>query len=237
MSARFRLVTANLALDRGADPAVFARLVQDLEADVVAVQELGRAQAAALAAVLPFGRLDPTRAGGRMGIARRSPGPVSRVPLPPRDAYATELILVGPDGREALVEVLNVHILAPHLQPPWWALAGRRAQLRGLEAYVDATSGRRRVLVGDLNSTPLWPLYRRLSRRFLDAACEAARRNGRPARTWGPWPGSPRLLRIDHALVSGLAVHAARVVPVPGSDHSALVVDLSLPEEGPHPDA
>lgn len=238
MSARFRLVTANLALDRGADPAAFARLVQDLGADVVAVQELGWRQAAALAAVLPFGRLEPTREGGRMGIARRSPGPVSRIPLPPRDAYATELILVARDGREAPVEILNVHILAPQMQPPWWALAGRRAQLHGLEAHLAATPDRPRVLVGDLNATPLWPVYRRLTRRLRDAAGEAARGNGgRAARTWGPWPGSPRLLRIDHALVSGLAVHAARVVPVPGSDHSALVVDLSLPEGAGHPDA
>jgi endonuclease/exonuclease/phosphatase family metal-dependent hydrolase len=238
VSARFRLVTANLARDRGADPRAFARLVEHFEPDVVAVQELGRAQAAALAAVLPFGKLEPSYDYSGMGIARRSPGPVARLPLPPRGAYTTDLELVRPDGRTEVVEILNVHILGPHLQPPWWALAGRRAQLRGLEAHLTATPDRRRVLVGDLNSTPLWPVYRRLTRRLRDAAGEAARGNGgRPARTWGPWPGSPRLLRIDHALMSGLAVHAARVVAVPGSDHSALVVDLSLPEESPHPGA
>jgi len=237
-TSRFRLVTANLARDRGADPGAFARLVEDLGADVVAVQELGRAQAAVLAAVLPFGRLEPRDDYRGMGIARRSPGPVARIPLPPRDAYATDLELVGPDGRSAVVEILNVHILAPHLQPPWRALAGRRAQLRGLEARLAATPDRPRVLVGDLNSTPLWPVYRRLTRRLRDAAGEAARGNGgRPARTWGPWPGSPRLLRIDHALVSGLTVHAVRVVAVPGSDHSAVVVDLGLPPEPTHPDA
>jgi endonuclease/exonuclease/phosphatase family metal-dependent hydrolase len=238
VSARFRLVTANLALDRGADPGAFARLVEDLGADVVAVQELGRAQAAALAAVLPFGRLEPRDDYRGMGIARRSPGPVARIPLPPRDAYVADLELVGPDGRSAVVEILNVHILAPHLQPPWRTLAGRRAQLRGIEARLAATPDRPRVLVGDLNSSPLWPVYRRLTRRLRDAAGEAARVNGgRPARTWGPWPGSPRLLRIDHALVSGLTVHAVRVVAVPGSDHSAVVVDLGLPAEPTHPDA
>lgn len=86
VSARVRLVTANLARDRGADADAFARPVKDLHADVAAVQELGRAQALALAAVLPFGRLEPGRTGGRLGIARRSPGPVTRIPLPPRDA-------------------------------------------------------------------------------------------------------------------------------------------------------
>lgn len=233
MGTRFRVLTANLWRGRGAHPTAFARLVEDLEVDVVAVQELGRPQAAALAAVLPFGRLDPGRENGEMGIARRSPGPVSRIPLAYRSAYATELSLTGTDGGSAAVEIISVHIVGPHLQPTWWALATRRSQLRGLEAHLAATPDRPRVIVGDFNSTPLWPLYRRLVRRFRDAACEAAAGNGgRPARTWGPWPGSPRLLRIDHALVSGLAVHAARVVPVPGSDHSALVVDLALPAAG-----
>ena len=57
--SRLRLVSANLA--QRTDPAAFARLVADLDADVVAVQELVAAQAEALAAVLPFGRLDPAR--------------------------------------------------------------------------------------------------------------------------------------------------------------------------------
>jgi endonuclease/exonuclease/phosphatase family metal-dependent hydrolase len=231
VSTRVRLVTANLALDGGADPAAFARLVEDLAADVVAVQELGWAQAAALAAVLPFGRLEPGRAGGRLGIARRSPGRVTRVPLPSRDGYATDLGLVRRDGREELVEIINVHIVAPHLSPPWRTFSRRRAQLRALDSHLKTVPNQARVLVGDLNATPLWPVYRTLTRRLRDAALEASRDNGsRPAPTWGPWPGAPRLLRIDHALVSGLAVHAVRVVPVAGSDHSALVVDLSLPE-------
>jgi endonuclease/exonuclease/phosphatase family metal-dependent hydrolase len=231
VSARFRLVIANLALDRGADPDAFARLVKDLEADVVAVQELGRVQAAALATVLPFGRLEPGRVGGRLGIARRSPGSVTRIPLPPRDGYATQLGLIRGDGREELVEILNVHIVAPHLLPPWRSFPQRRAQLRALEAHLEMVPKRPRVLAGDLNTTPLWPAYRTLTRGLRDAAVEASRSNGaRPARTWGPWRGAPRFLRIDHALVSGLAVHAARVLPVAGSDHGALVVDLSLPE-------
>ncbi len=233
MSTRFRILNANLQRGRGAHPAALARLVEDLEVDVVAVQELGRAQADALAAVLPFGRLDPGRENGEMGIARRWPGAVTRIPLAYRDAYTTELSIPGTEGARAAVEIISVHIAGPHLQPPWWALATRRRQLRGLEAHLGATPDRPRVVVGDLNSTPLWPLYRCLVRRLRDAACEAAAGNGgRPARTWGPWWGSPRLLRIDHALVSGLTVHAVRVVPVPGSDHSGLVVDLEPPVAG-----
>lgn len=227
MTARLRVLSANLARDGGADPAAFASLVREFDPQVVAVQELGRAQAIALATVLPFGRLEPGRRGGRLGIARRSPGPVIRIPLNARDAYSTEVRLLRRDGRHELVEILNVHILAPQRFPPW----RRWAQLSALEAYLDAAPERPRVLIGDLNATPLWPVYRRLTRQLRDAArelCRGSRR--RPACTWGPWPGSPRLLRIDHALVGRLAVDALRVIPVKGSDHSALLVDLSLPD-------
>jgi endonuclease/exonuclease/phosphatase (EEP) superfamily protein YafD len=208
--------------------------VADLDADVVAVQELAAPQAEALGAVLPFGRLDPAKDFTGMGIARRSPGVVTRLPLARRDAYLTE---IDPAGGAA-IELVNVHVLAPHAGPPWRALATRRAQLRGLDAHLAASPGRRRVLGGDLNATPLWPVYRRLRRRLQDGAWDAVRGNGGwPRRTWGPWPGAPRLLRIDHVLVCGVTVTAVRVVHVPGSDHSALVVDLvhvgEVPEDPP----
>lgn len=225
MTGRFRLVTANL-LNGGADPAAFARLVRALGADVVAVQELAAAQAEALAGVLPFGQLEPACDHTGMGIALRWPGRVSQVALPRRAAYAAEWALDGVPG--AALEILNVHIVAPHIQPTWRTLAQRRRQLVALEAYLDAAPRPHRAIVGDLNSTPAWPLYRRLARRLGDAAVEAARQNGhRPGRTWGPWPGAPRLFRIDHVLTAGLAVHEARVVGLPGSDHSAVVVDLA----------
>jgi endonuclease/exonuclease/phosphatase family metal-dependent hydrolase len=193
---------------------------------VVAVQELAPLQAEALAAVLPFGRLDPAENYRGMGIARRSPGEVTRLPLEYRDAYVTEVELAS-----ARVEIVNVHVLAPHAGLPWQALAVRRAQVRGLEAHLAASPDRCRVLIGDFNATPLWPVYRRLTRRLQDGAREAVRGNGaRPARTWGPWPGAPRLLRIDHVLVCGVTVSAVRVVDLPGSDHSALVADLTLPD-------
>ena len=199
----------------------------DLAADVVAVQELAPPQAEALAAVLPFGRLDPARDFRGMGIARRSPGGVTRLPRAHRDAYLTEI--EPPAG--AAIEIVNVHILAPHAGLPWRALPIRRAQLRGLDAHIAASPERCRVLVGDLNATPLWPMYRRLTRRLQDGAWDAVRGNGgRPGRTWGLWSGAPRLLRIDHVLVCGVTVSAVRVVGVRGSDHSALVVDLTIPD-------
>ena len=220
-------MSANLA-NGGADPEAFAQLVRVIEPDVVAVQELAPEQAEALRRVLPFGRLEPARDHSGMGIALRWPGTARRLLLPYRPAWVAELPPgEGSSGAEA-IEIVNVHIAAPHGLPFWRALGRRHGQLQGLEAYLDTAPRRRRAVVGDLNATPLWPVYRRLAARFTDAATEAARWNGGHLRaTWGPWAGSPRLLRIDHVFVSWLAVHSLRVAPIEGSDHSALVVDLS----------
>jgi endonuclease/exonuclease/phosphatase (EEP) superfamily protein YafD len=223
MIERFRLVTANV---RNADPATFKDLIGRLNADRVAVQELAPRQAAALAEVLPFGHLRPTPTGRGMGIALRKPGSVTPVPLPFRGGWSAEVVPVGA-SREPL-EIVNVHIVAPIRLPPWRTLAIRRAQLRALLTYLDGNPRRRRVLLGDLNSTPLWPAYRVLLRRFEDAAVEAARREGRRApRTWRLSSRLPCLLRIDHVLTSGLAAYQVRVLPILGSDHCAVVIDLA----------
>ena len=78
-------------------------------------------------------------------------------------------------------------------------------------------------------ATPAWPLYRRLARDLRDGALEVANREGRTAEaTWGPTPKSARLLRIDHAFVHGLEVDRFRVLPIPGSDHSGILMECRL---------
>jgi endonuclease/exonuclease/phosphatase (EEP) superfamily protein YafD len=124
--------------------------------------------------------------------------------------------------------VVNAHIIAPHMGPPWKVAALRRRQIRGLETYLRSVTGPL-VLVGDLNSTPLWPAYRRLSRALTDAAVETSRLDQRrPCRTWGLRYG-PRLFRIDHVLVAGVIVEEVQVLPIAGSNHYAVVVDVSGP--------
>lgn len=190
---------------------------------MVAVQELGPKLAEVLGALLPHGKLEPTPEGLGLGIALRRPAEVERLPLPVRDARVARLETEAWPELDARIEILNVHIAAPHTRV--WHRRG--AQVAGLEAYLARVPGPR-ALVGDLNATPLWPVYRRLAARLDDAARRVAVRDGRaPHPTWGPTPGAPRLLRIDHVLVDALEVHDLRVVPLPGSDHSAVVVDLA----------
>jgi hypothetical protein len=194
---------------------------------VVAAQELAPHQARVLEHLLPFGTLEPAGDHTGMGMALRESATLWRLPMGFRDACVAEIAMPAWDNYPDGVQIINVHLAAPHVLPLRQTLARRRAQIRGLAAHLDA-SHRPCALVGDLNSTPMWPAYRRLRARLSDGAVEVARQRGRrPTATWGPFPGLPRLLRIDHALVHGLRVLDVEVHPLPGSDHAALLADLA----------
>ena len=221
-----RLLSANL-WNGNADAEGFAALVAALEPDVAALQEISWAQAKVLSPLMPYGVLYPDDHYRGMGIALRRPAEVRSIELPCFDAGVAEVAVNWHEGSETSIEVINVHVLAPHVWPSRRTYSHRRGQLRGLERYLDATPGRRRVLLGDFNATPVWPIYRRLARRLTDAAVTVARRHKRrPERTWRPSPRAPRMLRIDHAFVAGVHVEDFRVIPLGGGDHCAIVVDV-----------
>jgi endonuclease/exonuclease/phosphatase family metal-dependent hydrolase len=224
-----RLLTANL-WSEGADPSGLADQLVALRVDVACFQELGAQQAAAIARVLPHGKLEPGASRhdhDGMGIAARRPLALSRISLPKRDARRAEL-----DPRDwpelgVKLELINLHIQAPHVFPPWRSLALRRQQVAMLLPHFAAAPETARVVCGDFNATPLWPVYRALASSTPDLVLEhAALRREKPRRTWGPWSGAPRLLRIDHVLGAGVLAANVQVVQVRGSDHSAVVVDL-----------
>jgi len=220
-----RLLTANLR-HGGADPEAFADLVRACGAEVVAVQELGRTQAEALGRVLAHGHLEPRRDAMGMGIALARPARLARIPLGWRDAHAAELDPAAWPGLAAPLEVLNLHLRNP-LTPSRTHL--RSLQLRHLLAHLDASPARPRVLLGDLNATPLWPVYRRLAARLDDLALRFARRRGaRPEPTWPRGLGPLRALRIDHCLARGCEALAVEVHELRGSDHCALFVELAI---------
>jgi endonuclease/exonuclease/phosphatase (EEP) superfamily protein YafD len=78
-----------------------------------------------------------------------------------------------------------------------------------------------------MNASPAWPFYRRMAERWDDiVARSAADSDTNPTPTWAWRPGWPRLLRIDHVFGSGVRAVATQVVPIRGTDHAAVVVDL-----------
>jgi endonuclease/exonuclease/phosphatase family metal-dependent hydrolase len=222
-----RVLSANLWNGR-ADAQAFADLVVEMEADVVAVQELSPEQAEALASVMPHGELQPGREHEGMGIAMKRPGTMSRIPMACRDARVTHLEPADWPGLSAQIEIVNIHIQAPHTLRPNPAFIVRPKQVRGLERHILERPDVQRVVVGDFNATPLWPAYRRIASHLTDAASHVAEQAGvRASRTWGFRPGSARLARNDHGFVGGLEVESFSVVEIREGDHSAIVLDVA----------
>lgn len=226
MSRGIRVFSGNLWWGK-ADPDGLVALIRDFEVDVFAAQELGFENAEAIAGELPYGCLEPHPEYHGMGIALRHPGKYERIPLMFRDARRALLEPSEWPGLAHAIDLVNVHFQAPHSMrpfPPPWV---RWQQVRGLERYFDENPAAARAVVGDCNATPGWPLYHRLARQLRDGAVEVAKREGRRVEpTWGPKPESPRRLRLDHAFVDGLEVERFRVLPIPGSDHSGILMEL-----------
>ena len=221
-----------------ADPAALAEMLRREKPDAAAFQEISAVQARAVeeTGLFPHGTLDPRADSTGLGLALRHPASIRRLPLPLRDAWIAQMRLLAA-GTPGSLEIICVHITAPHQLPPWQMLAQRRAQVRALHAHIARGGRRPLVLLGDLNSTPFFPAYRSLTRALgaspgrVDAALIASLRNGHAAApTWAPRPGWRHLLRIDHALVDpSVEVGAVRTLDLPGSDHVALILDIHLP--------
>jgi endonuclease/exonuclease/phosphatase family metal-dependent hydrolase len=231
MGSQLRVFSGNLMNGR-ADPEAFVALVRHSGADVVVVQELSPEQARVLGSVFSHCHLEPARDFTGMGIAVRYPAEFDRVPLAFRDARIARLEPAHWPTLTAALEIVNVHIASPAWGTQAWSrFVQRRVQGRGLLEYLDRTRGQTRAVLGDFNATPAWPLYRMFAGCLEDLALTHARnRDAKPARTWARWVGGPPLLRIDHCFGSGVRVDDFQVVAIRGSDHSGLVVDLSVEE-------
>ena len=218
-----RILSANLRDDR-ADPGALVSVIEALEVDVACVQELGPRLADALAGVLPEGELGPDAIRRGLGIACRRPAAVERFPLPRRDAWVARLEPASWSQLREPVEIVNVHIMGPHTWPYFPRRHTRRGQLAGLFRLLERAPHIPRAILGDFNASPRWPLYRRMAERLTDAVLAHG------CRTWPHIPalGVEGLLRIDHCFVSKLMPLDVRAVPIPGSDHLGLCIDLTL---------
>ena len=223
---RLRIMSANLWATR-VDDAAFAERVAHFAPDIVCIRELAPAAADRLADMYPHGELNPATDFRGMGIALTRPAKVSRLELPHKGGLVAALEPADWPALQAPLELVNLHLAAPGPRKILSHHLARRQQLAAFEQYLAAAPDVPRIVLGDLNSTPAWPLYRRLRRHFDDAHRAVAKRYGRlPRRTWGPTDRWPRLLRIDHVLVDRVTVSDLWVVPVPGSDHSGIIFDI-----------
>ncbi|MCL1592732.1 MAG: endonuclease/exonuclease/phosphatase family protein [Actinomycetia bacterium] len=220
--APLRILSINLLVDR-ADPDDLRRVITDAEPDVVTLQELGERSAEVVRDLLPHGHLEPLGDFFGMGIATRHPAVVERLDLETRSGWVARLEPGDwPQLRQPL-DVLNVHLVNP-IDRPWrTSRAARRSQIEQIATFLDGRQSAH-MIIGDMNASPAWPEYKLLTQLGTDAAAAT----GTAKRTWALKTWGPRLLRIDHAFVSGVEPITTTVTPVKGSDHSALIVDLDV---------
>ncbi len=209
--AILRVLSANLLVDR-ADRDDLRRVITATKPDIIATQEMGPRTAAVIAETHNHGHLDPRRDYYGMGIATRLETAVEHLELEDRSGWTAQ---VGG------IRFINVHLINP-VDPPWLEKKRiRRRQIQQITEYV-ATLDVPYVIIGDMNASPRWPEYRLLA----ELGSDAARATDSEQPTWGPFRWGPRLLRIDHAFVSGANPVATSIEKISGSDHRALIVDI-----------
>ena len=225
-----RVVSANLWNGK-VDPAWLRDFAHSLHADAVTIQEAEPRHFEALQEVLPHGTFHDAGDPSGMGFAARHPVEARFVDLGWRPAPWLRLHCADwPSLEHEPLDLLGVHIAAPHIyNPPGYGFVLRRRQMRMLGAHLAQSELPRTLMLGDFNATKQWPVYQQVSRWMTDAAIVAAQRNGRGLEpTWAPLDPGPRILRIDHAWTRRVGIRDLQVAALPGSDHSALVVDLEL---------
>jgi len=194
---RLRVLSANLWNGR-AHAEGFAALVEQLEIDVVAVQELARrrrTRSDAACRTHPRTRRRLQRHGHRQPHPPGGAPPGAAQPRRPRRRAAP----ARGDGAPVAVELVNIHVEAPHNTPTWRTVERRRGQWRALERHLRANPHRprwcRRLQLDA--AVAVLPAHRRPpARRGADP--RGAHRRSRRAHL-GPLARRPRLLRIDHA--------------------------------------
>lgn len=219
---RVLTVNAQLGAVRAGE---IVRLAREQRADVLSVQELtpelDRAlDQAGVGRVLPHHVTTPRPGGHGLGLFTRRPLAPLRGPAGLSNPVPAGILAVA--GAPP-VELYAVHPMAPFDR-------GRTRQwkrdLRGLPEA--ASPGALRILAGDFNAT----LDHAELRRLLDTGYEdAAEEAG--AGLHGTWPfGGRRLPKVmlDHVLADvRCGTGEVRTLPLPRSDHRAVVAELILP--------
>jgi endonuclease/exonuclease/phosphatase family metal-dependent hydrolase len=216
-------MTANV-LEDAVDTRYLGDLIDRLVPDLVLFQEMTEGAAGVLADRFEYHFLFPSEEFEGRGVASRWEAECGSIDLPWRPGTWARVVVEG----KALVAA-GVHMSNPIKFPPWRSVRKRQDQVDALLAWADRQDADALIVAGDMNASPAWPMYRRLTDRLDDLAVVAAERSGAPPEpTWGWRPGWPRMLRIDHIFGSGVEAIATQVEPIRGSDHHALIVDVEI---------
>ena len=172
MSTLFRLMTANLLKDR-TDPVLLEGLLDRIDPDLVMFQEMGAKAAEVLAARYDHRFLLPSIELEGRGVATRFQAECESLSLPWRPGVLAKLAL---DSKTLVVA--GVHMSNP-IDFPWWRSVRQRSdQVTALISWADGESADAIVVAGDMNASPLWPLYRRLTDPWEDLVLAASSRSG-----------------------------------------------------------
>ena len=219
------ILTINLFNDR-VNATALDQVLEETRPDVVAAQELGPVAAGVLERHLSHGYLRPQSDYDGMGLATNFAVDAEEIDTPAPRAIAASIAGDKGVGRAfAGLKLMSVRL------PPPLTRAWVRTRSRYTEILVEQSASHHGPLcmLGDLNATPWWPVYRILTQGLQDGA-----RHGRRMVFPGgaTWPAVFPILRIDHILTRGLT--ASRVVPirVAGTDHKGLLADVTAPEDG-----
>lgn len=222
-----RLVVANLD-NMGADAQALDDFLQSTDAEIIVMTELAGHMEPAFARAqarfpyrlrTPGNRHDPY---GLLILARRPlETPIVHQPFG-IDFPVVEFRFCAEAEARACVAVIALHAVLPgeddYLRDRQLGFAFERARLAGM-------AGEPAIVVGDLNTTPWSPVFKRFEGLGLgDAAL---------GRGWLPtWPVmlGPAGIPIDHVLVSArLEVRSFSPLPAMGSDHRPVAVELGVP--------
>lgn len=216
---RIRVLASNLLFGRG-DVKTVVELVRAHDVDVLHLLELTAECAdefarAGIAELLPYQVSQPLPGGEGSAV-------LSRHPLTELD-LVTGTRLAQPSARIEIGDH-TVEVVAVHPVPPTESGRDWRTELGRLPA-PDPT-GAIRILAGDFNATADHAAFRKLLRSgYRDAAME---RGAALSPTWSLGERLP-LFPLDHVLADPRAVVVSyRTFHVPGSDHKAVLAELSL---------
>jgi endonuclease/exonuclease/phosphatase family metal-dependent hydrolase len=242
MVGRVRVVTYNIHRCRGWDqrvvPARIARVLQEINADIIALQEVVNqavsaeqpGQACYLANTLGlecrFGQTRTLR-GKPYGNAVLSRFPIkaakvydlSCAPLEPRACFQVDVEVC--EGQR--LHIFNVHLGTTHSE--------RKRQAHALVSTQILNSPdirHSRVLLGDFNDWMQGPVSRLLATHLVSADLVAHLRRRRT------YPGPLPMVHLDHIFfdaslhLESLTLHRSRTALM-ASDHLPLVADLLLP--------